>query len=567
MSTPLSFVLTDGASRTSGTIAHFPFTVGRLPENDLVLPHPYVSRRHAELVLADDGCCVVDLGSSHGTFINGKPAAPRQLLRNSDTVTFGALDGPSLQLAAPAASIASARAAEAPSAAPEASDTSTIRAIIDQIPDIGATGNALEKMRWFFESARKLKTSGAVDQILAALLDTTLQLTQVERGYVFLRTEAGTMQLALGRDNRGEALTDESTLSHGAMRQAIANSNEYIVTDTLSADPENRSASIIAHSIRSVICIPLRKRRPGVPGAPAVDGTGSRPGAAPRDSDLLGLLYLDSRLKAGRLDQIDSDLLSTIATDAAALIDNAQLAVAEERERRYREEMNIAADIQRGLMPSSMPTLSWAAVAARSIACREVGGDFFDVIEQPDSLAIVLADISGKGISAALLASSLQGLIYSQLAARQPLATIAEVVNRYICSKNIEKYATMAILRLTPQGEMEYINCGHVPPYFYSGGCSRLPESNLPVGLIEAAPFTAGKLQLSPGARVLIVTDGVTEAQNTAGDFYGEAPLACEAYEHATLDEICTDLQGFCGTLAADDDCTLVDLRYLGPSR
>src|SRR6201999_1566793 len=84
-----------------------------------------------------------------------------------------------------------------------------------------------------------------------------------ERGYVFLRNEAGEMELALGRDDKGAELTDTSTVSHGAIRQAISTSNEFIVTDTLSADPETRSASMVARSIRSVICIPLRKRRPG----------------------------------------------------------------------------------------------------------------------------------------------------------------------------------------------------------------------------------------------------------------------------------------------------------------
>jgi serine phosphatase RsbU (regulator of sigma subunit) len=529
---PVSFVLVDGSTRRTGAITHSPFTVGRLPENDLVLAHPYVSRHHAEIVVDDEGCFVVDQGSRHGTFINGKPAAARQLITESDTVHFGALDGPSLHIAAE-----------------EAHDSSTIRDIIDQIPEVSATGNALEKLRWFFESAHKLKTSDAVDQILVALLDTTLQLTQVERGYVFLRNESGAMTLALGRDDKGEALTDEATLSHAAMRQAISTANEFIITDTLSADPEVRSASMVAHSIRSVTCIPLRKRRPGAPA---------------RESDLLGLLYLDSRLKAGSLTQIDNDLLRTIATDAAALIDNAQLVVSEERERVYRQEMSIAADIQRGLMTVHPPTLSWVAVAARSVPCREVGGDFFDIVEDGESLAVIVADISGKGISAAILGATLQGLIYSLLVARQPLATIADIVNRYICSKNVEKYATMAILRLSPQGHLEYINCGHVPPFLYSGGCSRLTESNLPVGLIEGAPFSSGTLQLQPGERVLIVTDGVTEAAAPDGEFYGEARLAAPEFEKATLDDIFMQVERFAGTLAADDDCTALDVRYLG---
>ena len=202
---PVCFVLIDGTSRRTGTITHSPFTLGRLPENDLVLSHPYVSRRHAEIILGEDGCFIVDQGSRHGTFINGKSATGRQPLNESDTVHFGALDGPSLRISAE-----------------ETEDSSTIRDIIEQIPEVSATGNALDKLRWFFESARKLKTYDAVDQILAALLETTLQLTQVERGYVFLRDEAGEMKLAIGRNDKGEALTDEATLSHGAMRQAVS---------------------------------------------------------------------------------------------------------------------------------------------------------------------------------------------------------------------------------------------------------------------------------------------------------------------------------------------------------
>ncbi len=529
---PSTFVLVDGANRRNVAVTHTHFTVGRLPESDLVLAHPFVSRRHAEILLEKDGYYIVDQDSRHGTFVNGQLATAPQRLHENDTVHFGALDGPALHVGDQ-----------------DTAGSSTIRAIIEQIPEVGVSGTALEKLRWFFDSARRLNAEGAVDQILSALLDMTLQLTHVERGYVFLRSEIGEMKLALGRDNRGEALTDVATLSHGAIRQAVSTSSEYILTDTLSADPESRSASIVAHSIRSVICIPLRKRRPG---------------AAARESELLGLLYLDSRLKAGSLTQIDNDLLRTIATDAAALIDNAQLALAEERERLYRKELSIAAEIQRGLMTARIPTLPWAQVAARSIPCREVGGDFFDIVEEDGVLSVVVADISGKGISAALLASTLQGLIYSQLVARQSLTVIAEVVNRYICSKNIQKYATMTILRLDPSGHLDYINCGHVPPFVYGNGCSRLPESNLPVGLIENATFQPGTLRLRPGDRALIVTDGVTEAQTPDGGFYGEDPLLCEEFANATLEDICASVQKLCGSVAADDDCTLLDIRYLG---
>ena len=278
---------------------------------------------------------------------------------------------------------------------------------------------------------------------------------------------------------------------------------------------------------------------------------------------MLGLLYLDSRLTAGSLTQVDSDLLRTISTEAAALIDNAQLALAEESERRYREELTIAAGIQQGLMAATLPTLAYATFAARSVPCKEVGGDFFDVVADGDSVSLVIADVSGKGISAAILASTLQGMLYSQLQARQPLDRIAGVVNRYLCMKNVGKYATMVILRLGPDGALEYINCGHVQPIVYAGGaCSRLPEANVPVGLLADAVFHSEAVRLAPGSRVLMATDGLTEAEGCDGDFYGEERLEALVNQRATLEEIYLHMQGFCGASPATDDCTMLEVLF-----
>ncbi len=243
LSTPVSFVLVDGSNRSTGTIDHSPFTVGRLPENDLVLAHPYVSRRHADILIE---------AISSSWWIRAAATAPSSTASPLPPASRSPPTTPSTS--APSTAPLSTSAPSKPTTPPPSAPSST------RCPS--GAGNPLDKLRWFFESARKLNTSDAVDQILTALLDTTLQLTQVERGYVFLANEAGEMHLAVGRSDKGEELTDESTLSHGAMRQAM-NSDEFILTDTLSADPETRSASIVAHSIRSVICIPLRKRRPG----------------------------------------------------------------------------------------------------------------------------------------------------------------------------------------------------------------------------------------------------------------------------------------------------------------
>jgi serine phosphatase RsbU (regulator of sigma subunit) len=536
----MPFLLREDGTGNPESIDHTPFTVGRSPDRDMVLAHPYVSRQHATIVFENDCYYITDQGSRHGTFVNGQKVA-RQPLTDRDAIHFGALDGPMLRFGmhvnGPGSLTGHGTGA----------GSSTIHQILDQIPAINASVSGLEKLRWFFESARKLNTYGAVDQILAVLLETTLQLTSVERGYVFLRNPAGDLELALGRGAAGETLVDDGSLSHSAIEKARRTLSEYIVTDTFSEEAMARSESIVAHNIRTVICIPLRRRR----------------NAARAEGELLGLLYLDSRLTVGSLTQIDSDLLRTIATEAAALIDNAQLALAEESERRYREELNIAAEIQQGLMAVTLPELSYASVAARSVPCTQVGGDFYDVVVNNDSLSIVIADVSGKGISAAILASTLQGMVYSQLLSRQPLDQIAQVLNHYICVKNVRKYATMVILRLRADGWAEYINCGHVPPLICCGSKStRLTEANLPVGLLADAVFTAALTRLEPGARVLLATDGVTEAENSEGEFFGEERLHQSVRDCATLEEIHKCMQGFCGKVTCNDDCTMIEVIY-----
>ena len=251
--------------------------------------------------------------------------------------------------------------------------------------------------------------------------------------------------------------------------------SKVIITDTLSAEANTRTESIVQQSIRMVYCIPLRRRSAN---------------ADMQENDILGVLYLDSRLQAGKLSKVDNDLLDTIATEAAALVENAFLAQAEEASRRYREELKIAAAIQQGLMEFAIPNLPYAQVHARSVACKDVGGDFYDVAVTEGGLYMVIADISGKGVSAAILASTLQGLLYGLILAGQPLAEIAEVANRYICEKNVEKYATMVLVKLTPDGTLEYVNCGHIRPVLAKGKEVRqLLNANMVVGLIDEATY------------------------------------------------------------------------------
>jgi sigma-B regulation protein RsbU (phosphoserine phosphatase) len=171
--------------------------------------------------------------------------------------------------------------------------------------------------------------------------------------------------------------------------------------------------SIVAYDLRTVICIPLRK-----PQVQTTRGSDTTP-APVNAAEVMGALYVDSRFASRDISSVSNDILRVIATEAASLIENARLVQAEEESRRYQQELSIAASIQQRLMAVTIPEVPFARMQrSKNLSCKEIGGDFFDAVNTEDGLTVVLADVSGKGVSAALLASTLQGMIYSQLIAR-----------------------------------------------------------------------------------------------------------------------------------------------------
>jgi len=210
----------------------------------------------------------------------------------------------------------------------------------------------------------------------------------------------------------------------------------------------------------------------------------------------------------------------------------------------------------------------FAQLRGKNLSCKEIGGDFFDAINTKEGLAVVLADVSGKGVSAALLASTLQGMIYSHLTAGMSLVEVVTAVNRFFTDKmGGEKYATVLIARLRRDGELEYVNCGHVPPLLVCGGCEviRPPHGNVPVGLLADASFESAMCQMKSGDRFILVTDGVTEAENPTGDFFEDSRLELAAVKYPTYEGIFAAVTEFCSGNPLSDDCTVVELSYTSP--
>ena len=533
-----SLIFVHGNEQRTLYLDHTPFTIGRKMEKDLAIADPRVSRDHALIVSENGKFFVEDQGSKHGTFVNGERVQRKPLERN-DRLEFGARDTIYAVFH------------------PQHVTTNTARDFLSQISGIQISNEVsdLEKLGIFLEAARKLNTTGVLDEILLTLLDVTLKLTGAERGYVFLKTPEGKLRLAAGRNSRSEILLDDTTISHSILEESLRANSEFLVSDTSRSLDLTGRQSIVAYDLRTVICIPLRK----------LQVQSKSRGEAVATGETLGALYVDSRFASKDISKVSGDLLHVVATEAASLIENARLVQAEEESRRYQQELAIAATIQQQLMSVTIPEVPFARLNGKNLSCKEIGGDFFDAVNTEDGLVVVLADVAGKGVSAALLASTLQGMIYSQLVAHTPLPDIAASANRYLTSKHIgEKYATVVIARLRRDGELEYVNCGHIPPLFVCGNeVIRPTHGNLPVGLMPQVTYESDRYSLHTGDRLVLVTDGVTEAENAEGEFFDNERLEAAA-KKGTMKDIFEAVSQFCAGTPLSDDCTVVELSYLG---
>src|ERR1700722_3557668 len=340
-----ALVLVQGNEQKNIVLNRTPFSVGRKVDKDLVIADPRVSRDHALIVLEAEGFFLIDQGSKHGTFVNGE-RVQRQRLERNDRLEFGARDS-TYAIFNPA----------------HGGTSNTAREFLSQISGIHISQEGttdLEKLTLFLEAARKLNTAGVLDEILMTMLEVTLRLTRAERGYVFLKDDEGKLRLAAGRNSKGESLLDDKTISHSALEESLRSNSEFLLTDTGSSSDLMGRESIVAYDLRTVICIPLRKRQ--------VQAVRDQQTPAPNASaEVAGVLYVDSRFASREFSGVGHDILRAIATEAGSLIENARLVQAEEESRRYQQELTIAASIQQRLMQVKIPEVPFAKLRGKNL--------------------------------------------------------------------------------------------------------------------------------------------------------------------------------------------------------
>jgi serine phosphatase RsbU (regulator of sigma subunit) len=520
-----------GGQQHKHLITKSPWTIGRAEECDATIPDLKVSRRQAKVLLEGVDYFIVDSQSRHGTFVNGS-RCERAKLKNNDEITFGVAGVKVLFLQ--------------DSAVANAPHTSTSHLLTRLVSR--SDSSDLEKLRLFLEAARSLTGGVVVNDVLRNMLDYALKITRAERGFVYLKDDDknGMPVLACGLDSTGTILLNDARVSHSVVQEALASAAEFITGDALRQQALAERQSIVINELRTVIAIPLRARH----------GT-----AAETD----GVLYLDSRSVSHNLSGVSHEVLRALASECAAVLESAKLVAAEQAAQQYRKEMEIAASIQRSLISATLMENDFVRVNACSIPCREVGGDFFDVHVTPDAVTVIVADVSGKGISAALLASVIHGMFYAQITSGSKLVNAVGSVNRFLCSRVAgQKYATLLAAQVHRDGRLAIVNCGHVPAILtQDGAVTHVDDGDMPVGLIAEAGFHVIERELGAGARLCILTDGISETENADGAEFGTAVVADYLCAAEPIREILAAVESFSAGAEAQDDRTLVVLERI----
>ena len=551
----LEVISPDGA-RKYVRVTQTPFLIGRGAEtgNHLQLTDRRISRNCAAIVSEANRYYLEDRGQRRGIFVNAEKVESRALV-DGDMITFGLED--SYQVIFRAAT--------------GTSDESIPQLLtrIDHMTSSETTGGGLRKLNLLLEATSLLHSQLPLDSVLAKMIDHAVAVTDADRGLLEEAVEtlgeratSERLRVRLARRSGGQRLPPESmTPSQTAIQLAMKKQSPVITEDMEQAEMNlQAAASIVAQGLRAVVVIPLY----------ASSRASSESATNVTRGEFLGVLYLDSKRPAA-FSKLDRQILDALAADAASILDNARLVERERERQRLEQEIGIARDIQQALLPKNFRDYPHLAVTGVNFPCLSVGGDYFDVFPLDDRrTAFLLADVSGKGLGAALLTTMLQGALSGMTLGTDP-ARVFNHINRFLCDHaEVGRYATMFFGILDDVGKLEYINAGHPSPVLMRNSTAEeaFTEGSFPVGLVPEAEFATTTLQLEPNDTLVLYSDGVTEAMDPDEELYGVARLrgVLQGKNEMGLDEIqktvLESVENFARGARQADDLTILVVRF-----
>jgi len=529
--------------------------LGRHPDCDIAITGQDASRHHARILRIDGGCFLEDLHSLNGTFLNDEPVRQRRAIAEGDRICIADTEftfhyGP-LPDHCEMATL----------------DREKIRPILidDQGQSQGvvfvasrdatptqdtsrSTALLQTQLKALLEITQNLRNSLTLERVLPQILDSLFVIfPAADRGFIVLRDEAGALEPRWAKVRR-DVTEQPPRISRTIVRRAMDSQEAILSADAPGDSRFTGSTSLSTLPIRSVMCAPL------------IDS----------DGNSFGVLQVDTAQDLGRFQQEDLEVLLSVAAQASIAIDNARLHEYTLRQRALERDLEVADQIQRSFLPKCAPELPQYEFFDYCRPANHIGGDFYQYLPFADGrMAVVVADVVGHGLAAAMLSANLVSEVRFRLCeASRPEAALADLNAMLLRDLVEDHFVTLAAAVLAPSsGEVTIVNAGHMLPILRrpDGRVEEVgkDQNGLPLGILERADYRPLTIRLLPGESLVLYTDGVTDAANEAKQRYGVERLrtllaGTSGTPRQLGQKVIDDARNFLGIASQEDDMCLV---------
>ncbi len=390
-----------------------------------------------------------------------------------------------------------------------------------------------------------------LDEVLNRVMDEVIKAVHAERGFLMLLDEEEKLsfRVARGMDQK-EIDEPQFEVSRSVIEQVVKDKKAILTSDAQMDERFSMRQSILVKGLRAILCVPLMVKE-----------------------KITGVIYTDNRIQAGIFRDDDLELLNSIASNAAIAIENARLYQVAIEQGRMEREMQMARKVQSGLLPHSIPKHPGWEFSATWIPAREVGGDYYDFISiQDDRLGVLIADVTDKGMPAALFMASARNIVRSCVDGKKSPNECLTKANQLIASESDDNmYVSMFYFCLDlPRYEATYVNAGHNPALFYKKqdkSLTTLDRTGMWLGVDSTSAYSQSVITMEKGDLILLYTDGVTDAIDQSEQDFGMDRLKDVLLKHADagtdeiLQSIMDAIHSFCGDIVPFDDITLVLIK------
>jgi sigma-B regulation protein RsbU (phosphoserine phosphatase) len=412
----------------------------------------------------------------------------------------------------------------------------------EETPEIRA-----DRLELVYQLSKTFNSMLDLNDVLDTVMDEVIAAVKAERGFVVLR-EGEDLLFRAARGMEHETIDDpEFEISRGVVGQVINEGTGLLTSDAQQDERFMSRQSVMSLGLRSILCSPLQVK-----------------------DQILGAIYVDNRLHAGIFTNDDLELLNAIASSAATAIENARLYQVAVDKGRMERELSMARRVQTGLIPEEIPNLKGWQFAASWLPAREVAGDFYDFVPtESDGMGLVIADVTDKGMGAALFMALTRSMLRASLEGSSTPAEAISKANRLILANSTSAMPVTLFYGevSADDGEMQYVNAGHNPPLIYrsaTGKFGELGRTGIVLGVDDGIVLEQDTVQLESGDCLIFYTDGVTDALNSSEQSFGEERLrdsirgSGEGSAQDVAVALLQALQEFIGGAEPFDDITLL---------